>query len=102
MKELRKSFETSYPKRRVPLDVVIRAAAGEKLHVEALAGSGVLCVLDSEEPLAKAIKHPLTVELLREQFGRLGRTPYERRRCSMPDRRLPMIPLSVLVKCVGR
>jgi putative protease len=96
MKELRKSFDTSIAKRRVPLDVVVRAAAGEKLHLEALAGSGANCVLDSEESLAEAIKHPLTVELLREQFGRLGRTPYELRNLNARIKGRPMIPLSVL------
>ena len=96
MKELRKSFDTSISNRRVPLDVVVRAAAGEKLHLEALAGSGAHCVLDSEEPLAEAIKHPLTVELLREQFGRLGRTPYELRHLNARIEGHPMIPLSVL------
>ena len=87
MKELRKSFDTSVPNRRVPLDLVVRAAVGEKLHIEALAGSGAHCEVDSQEPLAEAIKHPLTVELLREQFGRLGKTPYELRHRQRPDRR---------------
>ncbi len=96
MKELRKSLETSVSKRRVPLDLLIRAAAGEKLHLEALAGSGAHCVLDSEEPLAEAIKYPLTIELLREQFGRLGRTPYELRDLNARIEGRPMIPLSVL------
>jgi putative protease len=96
MKELRKSFDSSTAKRRVPLDMVVRAAAGEKMHVEALAGSGAHCVLDSQEPLAEAIKHPLTVELLREQFGRLGRKPYELRDLSARIEGHPMIPLSVL------
>jgi U32 family peptidase len=96
MKELRKSFDTSNANRRVHLDVVVRAAVGEKLLVEALAGSGAHCVLDSEEPLAEAIKHPLIVELLREQFGRLGRTPYELRHLNARIEGRPMIPLSVL------
>jgi putative protease len=96
MKELRKSFETSIPKRRVPLKLLVRAGVGEKLHLEALAGSGAHCVLASQEPLAEAIKHPLTVDLLREQFGRLGRTPYELRHLNARIEGHPMIPLSVL------
>jgi U32 family peptidase len=97
-KELRKSFNTSVPQRRVSLDIVVRAAVGEKLHIEALAASGAHCNIDSEEPLAEAIKHPLDCELLREQFGRLGRTPYELRHLNTRIEGRPMTPLSVLGK----
>ena len=96
MKELRQSFESSIPKRRVPLDLLVRAGVGEKLHLEASAGSGANCVLDSDEPLAAAVKHPLTIELLGEQFGRLGRTPYQLRHLVARIEGRPMIPLSVL------
>ena len=96
MKELRKSFDTSVPKRRIALDLVVRAAVGEKLHLEALAGSGAHCAFDSQEPLAEAIKHPLTVELLREQLGRLGKTPYELRHVNARIEGHPLTPLSVL------
>ncbi len=96
MKELRKSAETSTAERRVPLDIVVRAAIGEKLHLEAVAGSGANCILDSDQPLAEAVKHPLTLELLRGQFGRLGRTPYQLRRLHARIEGRPMLPLSVL------
>jgi U32 family peptidase len=96
MKELRKTFDVAVPQRRVFLDLVIRAAVGEKLHLEALSGSGANCVLESDEPLVEAIKHPLTVELLREQFGRLGETPYQLRYLNARIEGQPMIPLSVL------
>ncbi len=33
--------------------------------------------LESAMPLAKAEKHPLTTERLREQLGRLGGTPFK-------------------------
>jgi U32 family peptidase len=98
MKELRKSFGDSVVNRRVSLDLLVRATIGEMLHLEALAGSGAHCVLDSDEPLSDAIKHPLTTELLREQFGRLGRTPYELRHLNAHIEGRPMIPLSVLGK----
>ncbi|MGD0517058.1 MAG: DUF3656 domain-containing protein [Thermoguttaceae bacterium] len=96
MMELRKSFDSAVPRRRVHLDLVVRAAVGEKLHLEGLAGSGAHCVLDSEEPLAEAIKHPLSLELLREQFGRLGQTPYQLRHLNARIEGRPMTPLSVL------
>ena len=96
MKDLRKTFDVAVPQRRVFLDLVIRAAVGEKLHLEALAGSGAHCELDSEEPLSEAIKHPLTLELLREQFGRLGETPFQLRYLNARIEGNPMTPLSVL------
>jgi putative protease len=96
MMELRKSFDTFVPRRRVPLDLVVRAAIGENLHLEGLAGSGAHCVLDSREPLTEAIKHPLSLELLRKQFGRLGQTPYQLRHLNARIEGRPMTPLSVL------
>jgi len=96
MTELRKSFDSAVPRRRVHLDLVVRATVGEKLHLEGLAGSGAHCDLDSQEPLTEAIKHPLSLELLRKQFGRLGQTPYELRHLNARIEGRPMTPLSVL------
>ena len=42
------------------------------------------------------MKHPLTVETLTEQFGRLGGTPFELRRLEAKLDGRPMCPLSVL------
>ncbi len=43
-------------------------------------------------------KHPLTTEVLREQFGRLGGTNYRLRTCDAHITGEPMVPLSVLGK----
>jgi putative protease len=95
---LRKSFEGEKPKRCVPVDVRISAAVGAALVVEARTDAGATCRLESDEPLAEARKHPATLEVLREQFSRLGGTNYELRGCEATIEGGPMIPLSVLGK----
>jgi putative protease len=95
---LRKSFEGEKPKRCVPVDLRISAAVGAKLVVEAQTDGGASCRLESEEPLVEARKHPATLEVLREQFDRLGGTNYELRGCEATIEGGPMIPLSVLGK----
>jgi putative protease len=95
---LRKSFEGEKPKRCVPVDLRISATVGAKLVIEAQTDGGARCRLESEEPLVEARKHPATVEVLREQFDRLGGTNYELRGCEATIEGGPMIPLSVLGK----
>jgi putative protease len=93
---LRKSFSSPVPGRRLPLDIEVEAAVGQVLSVRARTDAGVTCRVDSSEPLAPARKHPLTRELLLEQFGRLGGTAYQLRGCRARIAGEPMIPLSVL------
>ena len=55
--------------------------------------------------MAEAQKHPLTIEVLREQLGRLGTTNYELANLTAEIVGRPMVPLSVLGKlrhAVGR
>ena len=82
----------------MPLDLAIEAAVGSPLRVTATAATGAACRWNRREPLAEAAKHPLTAETLAEQFGRLGKTPYELRRLDAKIDGRPMIPLSVLGK----
>ncbi len=95
---LRKTYAKGRPRRRVWLDVDVTACVGERLRIGARAGNGASCEVESAEPLAAAVKHPLTEEVLREQLGRLGGTVYALRdlRARMGGR--PMAPLSVLGK----
>ncbi len=95
---LRKTFSGTEPRRRVPLDVTVEATVGSPLIVRARTDAGVACRLESSEPLALARKHPLTCEVLAEQFGRLGGTHYLLRDCRAEISGEPMIPLSVLGK----
>ena len=97
-RRLRKSYSGDYPRRRVPLDLAIEAAVGSPLRVSATAATGAACRVESSEPLQAATKHPLTGETLREQFGRLGKTPYELRQLDAKIDGQPMVPLSVLGK----
>jgi putative protease len=97
-RRIRKSYAEGRIQRRVPLDLAIEAAAGSRLRVIATAATGAECRVESPESLPEAAKHPLTLEMLREQFGRLGKTPYELRRLDATIDGRPMIPLSVLGK----
>ena len=49
------------------------------MRIAARADSGAACRIESPEVLAEAVKHPLTADVLAEQFGRLGGTAYQLR-----------------------
>jgi len=69
---LRQSFENEIPIRKQhALDLCFTGKVGEPLKVEC---RGV--VIESAMPLQAALKRPLSVESLRDQFGRLGGTEY--------------------------
>ena len=97
-RRIRKTFAEGRLQRRIALDMVIEAAVGSPLRLVASTATGFQCRCESPEPLPEAAKHPLSVETLREQFGRLGKTPYELRRLEAKIDGRPMIPLSVLGK----
>ena len=86
-RRLRKTFAGGRAQRRVPLDLTVEAAVGRKLRVAAEAGTGQTCRVESEQELEEAQRHPLTAEVLREQFGRLGTSVYELRGLERADRR---------------
>ncbi len=103
---LRKSFTGPDPVRKRRLKVRVKAVAGQILsleaefEVDAASPNGIprsVCV-SSVEPLAVATKHPITIDFLREQLGRLGNTPYELTTLDAEIAGGPMIPLSVLSK----
>jgi putative protease len=97
---LRKRLERSYahdrPARRVPLTVSVRGRVGEALAVRVRDGAGHEAAVSWRGPLERAVKHPLTAESIREQFGRLGETPFE---LAAVENDLPepvLVPKSVL------
>ncbi len=96
--KLRKSFTGAKPQRRVGLDIIVRAAVGEKLRIVAIGVNGASCQVESAETLAAANKHPLTQVVLEKQFGRLGDTVYTLRNVESHIDGVPMAPLSVLGK----
>lgn len=97
-RRLRKTYAAGPPRRRTPVDIVVEASVGNALRMKITAATGVVCEVTSPEPLAAAFKHPLTVELLTEQFGRLGGTPYKLRHVEAALDGRAIVPLSVLGK----
>ena len=77
VRELEKSYARETMMRRVPLTVEVRAAAGQPLRIRATDTEGHVAEVASTEPLEAAVRQPLTEMLVREQFGRLGNTPFE-------------------------
>jgi len=76
-KQLRKTFSRVEPARRTALTVEVRGEPGGALHVSAVDGDGREAAAVWAGPLGEARKHPLTAELVAEQFSRLGGTPFE-------------------------
>jgi putative protease len=98
---LRKTFIGKSPLRRLPLDLYVTAAVGRPLVVKASVGqAGRLphVTIESQDLLAAAERHPLSEETLRQQFGRLGGTPFELRSLAADITGSPMCPFSVLGK----
>jgi putative protease len=95
-RRLRQSFTGPDPHRRLPLDLVVEAAVAAPLRITGRAANGATCQVESAEPLAEAVKHPLTRQVLVEQLGRLGGTPYHIRDLEARIDGRPMTPLSVL------
>ncbi len=76
-KRVRQSFEGDAPKFQRPIDVEVHGAAGKSLTLIVRDEEGHVAKVDSAMPLAKAEKVPLSETKLREQFGRLGGTPFK-------------------------
>ena len=76
-RRLEQSFSREAVVHRSPLRVLVRAVVGEPLRVEVRDQNGAVIHAETDAPLDRAQKHPLTVELFNEQFGRLGQTPFE-------------------------
>jgi putative protease len=75
-RRLRQSFKGDNPKFQRRLDFEIHGVAGQPLTLMARDEVGHAVKLESNIPLAKAEKQPLTTERLREQLGRLGGSPF--------------------------
>ncbi|MDA0254303.1 MAG: DUF3656 domain-containing protein [Planctomycetota bacterium] len=91
---LRKSFAGGVLRRR-PIDLTVTAVPGEPVRVEARLGES-RCEVASTEPAQEATRHPLDEEILRQQLGRLGQTPFVLRHLAASISGRPMLPLSLL------
>ncbi|MFO0979143.1 MAG: DUF3656 domain-containing protein [Planctomycetaceae bacterium] len=96
--QLRRTFETADPQRKVALRLKVYAETGRRLKVEGLAQNGCHCLVESEAPLQSATKHPVTQEVLAEQLGRLGGSVFELAELEASIAGVPMVPHSVLGK----
>lgn len=85
---------------KIPLDLDVRAESGKPIRIfvriSDLKSDETICELAGEEPLEIARKHALSIDVLKEQFSRLGGTKYSLAslQASIVDN--PMVPLSVL------
>jgi putative protease len=95
-RRLRKSFAGDIAGRDLPVQVAVTALVGEPLRVNVEAEGLPAFACTSAEPLAAAIKHPLTVETLEKQLGRLGGSGFVLRQLTASIEGAPMVPLSVL------
>jgi putative protease len=76
-RRLRQSFAGDTPKCQRPILMEAHGLAGQPLTLVAHDDLGHVVRLDSTMPLARAEKHPLTTDRLREHLGRLGGTPFK-------------------------
>ncbi len=101
---LRDSFRAPVDRlhRRQPVDLKVSVAEGEPLRVEATLGDaeerGATVIVTSDQAAEPARRHPLSAEVLRDQLGRLGGTPFELRSLDARVVGAPMLPLSVIGK----
>lgn len=95
-KRLKASYQSVDTKRRVPLRIQISVAVGNPIKLSAFADNAAVVELQSEHIVEEARKHPVTLEVLQQQFGRLGATVYQLDDLTADISGNPMVPLSVL------
>jgi putative protease len=95
-KRLQQSFSGDIAGREMPIEIDVAAAVGASLRVLAHAVGLPTIRLTSREPLAAAVKHALSADFLKTQFGRLGGTGFRLQRLDAVIDGAPMVPLSVL------
>jgi putative protease len=98
--EIRRRLEQSYARdevmRRVPVTAVVRAAAGAPLELTLSDDAGHRATVASSQALERARNQPLTLDSLRQQFSRLGDTPFELADVTAEPLDAVMAPKSVL------
>ncbi|MEA5569298.1 U32 family peptidase [Anabaena sp. UHCC 0399] len=75
-KQLRQTFAGDNPQFQRPIDVEIYGEIGELLIAIARDEFGNIVQVKSEIPVVEAHTKPLHIERIKEQFGRLGNTPF--------------------------
>lgn len=95
-RRMEQSFNREGVARRVPLAFHAAGRVGGALVIEVRDDAGRTASAVWDGPLQRAQKHPLSVESLREQCGRLGDTPYALGEVSLDAPEPIMVPKSVL------
>jgi len=90
--------EATAPLHKQPLRVNVIARAGQALVTEwsVVDRPGIAVTVQSPSPLAAAQNREISVESIREQFARLGNTPYELGEISLDAEGRLFCPVSVL------
>jgi putative protease len=94
-RRLRRTFQGP-PQRKVALDVQVWAVAGSPLRLVGRTATGFRAEVATDTPLARAEHQAATLELLREQLGRLGGTGYRLDALTAEIAGHPLVPRSVL------
>lgn len=95
-RRMERTYARDYTLRRVPVTFQVYGKPGEALTVTIRDRDAHAATVVWPGPLERARKHPLSVELLREQFGRLGETPFELADVTLDAPVAVMVPKSVL------
>jgi len=94
-KAARPYLQPAAPVHKQPVSVAVTAREGRPLETEWRVG-GVTARVESQSPLGSARNRALDVEYLREQFGRLGNTPYRLDEIRLETEGAPFAPSSLL------
>src|SRR5579883_2015614 len=98
--KLSRSFTSAAaPVQKQPLRVAVTARAGERLRMEWSLERNpdfARTTVESAIVLERSEKHPLTIEYLRDQLGRLGATPYVLAGIDATIEGAPFVPASLL------
>jgi U32 family peptidase len=76
-REVRPYLDATAPVAKQGIKIQVTAREGRPLETRWSLANGLFVSVESDEPLTSAENRALTAEMLREQFGRLGNTPYE-------------------------
>ncbi len=91
-----RSYADDAPARRVPLDVTLHGEPESALTVVVRDADGRQASAEWAGPLQLARKHPLDEATVREQFSRLGETPFFLDKIHLELPQPVMVPKSVL------
>lgn len=102
-REIRRSLEkalklSAQTTNRIPLDIDVQAVSGKPIQIFVQISDKTVCRIQGDSSLEVARKHPLSLDVLQEQFDRLGETNYVLGEFSATIQGDPMVPLSVLGK----